>query len=216
MPGCEPGSRPRATPVGGILELISAVLDRASPGRPATLLLHDWGCVFGYEFAARHPERVARVIGVDVGDHNAPAFLDTLATRVKLGVVAYQVWLSLAWFLGGATGDAMTRWMARRRGCPTDPSLIGWRMTYPYAMRWFGVAGGMGGLATVEPRHPTLYLYSRQRAGMFHSRQWLEQLAALPGSAAHEFPTGHWLMSEQPEAFARCVAEWLDAPALAR
>jgi pimeloyl-ACP methyl ester carboxylesterase len=44
---------------------------------------------------------------------------------------------------------------------------------------------------------------------MFHSPQWLAALAARAGCAVHAFPTGHWVMVQQPEAFNRCVREWL-------
>jgi len=54
------------------------------------LLLHDWGCLFGYELAARHPQRVARIIGVDIGDATAPAYLRTLTLGQKLMILTYR------------------------------------------------------------------------------------------------------------------------------
>ena len=72
-------------PLARITALLREVADAVSPGRPVTLLVHDWGCVFGYEFALRHPERVARVIGVDVGDHNSPALQRALTPGQKVG-----------------------------------------------------------------------------------------------------------------------------------
>jgi pimeloyl-ACP methyl ester carboxylesterase len=211
LPGFERGKPARAASVAEILALIDAALDRASPDRPATLVLHDWGCVFGYEYAMRRPERVAGIVGVDVGDHNSRAFLSTLPLKVKLGIVAYQLELAAAWLVGGALGDRIARGMALRRGCPSDPARIGASMCYPYAMRWLGVRGGMKGLALFAPRCPFLYVYSAKRAGMFHSREFLRMLETAPGSAAREFPTGHWVMLDDPAGFDRCVAEWLDA-----
>ena len=206
LPGFELAKPRRAPTFAEVLALIDAVLVRTSPDRPATLVLHDWGCVFGYEYAMRRPDRVARVVGVDVGDHNSRAFLRTLRPRVKLGIVAYQLWLSIAWFV---RSDRMARGMAANRGCPTDPARIGAQMCWPYAMRWLGVRGGMRGLATVAPRCPFLYVYSAKRAGMFHSREFIAKLEASPGSAAVEFPTGHWAMLDDPAGFDRCVAQWL-------
>ena len=40
-----------------MVSFIHEVVITVSPQKPVTLVLHDWGCVFGYEYAAQHPER---------------------------------------------------------------------------------------------------------------------------------------------------------------
>ena len=60
QPGFEPGSPRRMRSLDELMALYAVIIDRVSPGRPVTLLLHDWGCVFGYQYAMRHPARVAR------------------------------------------------------------------------------------------------------------------------------------------------------------
>jgi pimeloyl-ACP methyl ester carboxylesterase len=45
---------------------------------------------------------------------------------------------------------------------------------------------------------------------MFHSPQWLERIAARPGSAVQGFRTGHWVMVDQPEVFNQRVVAWLN------
>ena len=32
----------------------------ARAGQPVVLMVHDWGCVYGYHFAMTHPERVGK------------------------------------------------------------------------------------------------------------------------------------------------------------
>ena len=71
LPGFESG--PSATSLDEMCDVLLAVADRLSPAKPVTLMLHDWGCIFGYQFAMRHPNRVSRVVAVDVGDHNSAA-----------------------------------------------------------------------------------------------------------------------------------------------
>lgn len=122
LPGFEPSSPKRAYPFAQLMEMLEQVV---APEKKVTLLLHDWGCLLGYQFALRHPERVERVIGVDIGD------------------VAYQLWLALAWVLGA---DWMARSMARAIGAPAAPGSVRAQMGYLYAMRWLGVAGGLRGL----------------------------------------------------------------------
>jgi pimeloyl-ACP methyl ester carboxylesterase len=40
---------PRTTSIAQMVELIRTVVENRGRGRPVTLLLHDWGCVFGYQ-----------------------------------------------------------------------------------------------------------------------------------------------------------------------
>lgn len=214
LPGFDPQQPARATALTDMTALFGAIVQAVSPDQPVTLLLHDWGCIFGYEFAARHPDQVERIVAVDIGDHNSAAFASSLTGKAKWQIFSYQCWLAVAWWTGrhihAGLGDRMTRTMAGRLRCPTAPESIGWPMNYPYAMQWFGLMGGFRGAAPVEPAYPLLYLYGERKPFMFHSPQWLERIAARPGSAAQGFRTGHWVMVEQPGAFNQRVRSWLD------
>jgi pimeloyl-ACP methyl ester carboxylesterase len=211
LPGFDTGLPARPTSLDAMCDWLLTVVDQVSPGVPVTLLMHDWGCVFGYEFAARHPGRVSRIVAVDIGDHNSEAMQHALLPSQRLAVFGYQVWLALAWMLRGSLGTYMTRAMARMLHCRTDPAGIGWQMNYPYAMRWFGVAGGLSRAAQVRPACPMLYIYGERKPFMFHSSEWLAQLAARPHSATRGLATGHWVMVQQPDAFNNCVRDWLQA-----
>ena len=207
LPGFESG--PAATSLGDMCQLLRQIVDRISPGQPVTLMLHDWGCIFGYEFAMYHPERVARVVAVDVGDHNSGALLRSWGVKEKLSVVGYQVWLALAWKIGGSLGTRMTRAMARGLRCPTAQENITHKMNYPYAMQWFGTEGGFKGATQIQLPMPLLFVYGERKPFMFHSSKWLAQLAATSGNAVLGLPCGHWVMISRPEAFHARVREWL-------
>lgn len=213
LPGYDTAKPARPMSLDQIVAFIGAVLDAVSPGQAVVLMLHDWGCVFGYQFIARHPERVQRIIGVDIGDTNSGALARSLTLKAKLGVAFYQLWLALAWVLGrhlaAGLGTRMTRWMARTIGCRSDESRMGWQMNYPYYIQWTGAMGSYRGSMRFAPQVPMLYIFGRRKPFMFHSPQWLDQLNALPGCAVREFATGHWVMSHQPQAFNECVREWL-------
>lgn len=217
LPGYDLAQGPRPVSVDGMCELIGAVVDAVSPDAPVTLLLHDWGCFFGYEYAARHPQRVARVVGIDVGDTNSGAYLKSLTGRQKGLIAGYQIWLALAWKLGAllpGLADRMTRFMARSTGCRTPPERMGWQMNYPYAMQWFGAFGGLRGVARVDkvlgPKLPTLFVFGRRKPFMFHSARWLAALGSTPGCQVQGFDAGHWLMLQQPGLFNATVRAWLD------
>ena len=211
LPGFETG--PSATRLDDMCHLLRQIVERISPEHPVTLMLHDWGCVFGYEFAMRHPGCVARVVAVDVGDHNSAALLRQWRAKEKLAVMGYQVWLALAWKLGHhfseKLGTRMTRAMARWLRCPTKPADITCKMNYPYAMQWFGTAGGLKEASQIHLPMPLLFVYGERKPFMFHSTPWLAQVAATPGNAVLGLPCGHWVMVSRPEAFHACVCDWL-------
>lgn len=226
LPGFDLAQPARPTSVARMVQCIDAVLDavlEAVPGAvpgaadvraPVTLLLHDWGCMFGYEYAARRPERVARIVGVDIGDHDSPALKRALGPKGRRMVLGYQLWLALAYKIGGGVGTRMARWMARQLRCRTPAAQIGAQMGYPYAMRWFGTAGGLKSLSPVDRLLcPMLYVYGARKYFMFHSPEWLAQLQARPGCAVQALPTGHWVMRDKPAEFHACVLAWLDAAA---
>jgi pimeloyl-ACP methyl ester carboxylesterase len=211
LPGFEAG--PATTSLDDMCQLLRQIVDRISPDLPVTLMLHDWGCIFGYEFALRHPACVARVVAVDVGDHNSGALLRQWGVKEKLSVMGYQVWLALAWRLGHHfcenLGTRMTRTMARWLRCPSDAGRITYKMNYPYAMQWFGTAGGFQHAAPVQLVMPLLFVYGERKPFMFHSAKWLEKVASTPGSAVQGLPCGHWVMISRPEAFHARVRNWL-------
>ena len=198
LPGFDAGPK-RAYPFNDLVEMLRRVIEQACPGERVTLLLHDWGCFFGYQFAMRHPELVERIVGVDIGDAGSRQHLAEIGVRGKLMLVAYQLWLALAWVVGS---DTMARWMARTIGCRTDPRAIHAQMGYGYAMRWLGVAGGFKGVKVFKPHCPMLYLYGERKPFMFHSRAWLQR-------DGPELPTGHWVMVQKPREFNDAVLAWL-------
>lgn len=216
LPGYDLAQAPRPVSVDTMCALIGEVVQAVSPDEPVTLVLHDWGCFFGYEFAARNQKRVSRVVAADVGDTNSGAYLGQLRAKEKLMIAGYQLWLAVTWKLGAhlpSLATAMTRFMARKIGCRTPRENIGWQMNYPYAMQWLGVYGGLRGVARVDrtfgPKLPTLFIYGKKKPFMFHSQRWVDQLNATPGCGALGLEAGHWMMRQQPEAFNGAVRGWL-------
>ena len=213
LPGFDTDQAPRVVSLAQMTTFIATVVEHVSPERPITLLAHDWGCLFGYEFAAQHPDRVARMVAVDIGDHNSGHFSRSLTAKAKRQVVAYQLPLALIWYVGrhcsARMGDWLTRRVAQGVKSPTPAAHIGWKQNYPYAMVWFGLAGGFKHARKVKPTCPLLFIYGEKKHFMFHSPQWLAQLGSTPGCKVQAFPTGHWVMLEQPQPFVDCVRAWL-------
>jgi pimeloyl-ACP methyl ester carboxylesterase len=210
LPGFDDAQPRRAYTVDEVTGLIRQVIGQLSPDRKVTLMLHDWGCVYGYEFYMRHPGLVARIVGVDIGEPRE--MRRELTPRAKFYILAYQIWLALAWKIGGRLGDGMTRRMARWIRARSDSRHIASRMNYPYYLAWFGGAQSFGRQTRrFKPACPMLFIYGERKPFMFHARGWADALALQPGSRVLGFDTGHWVMRQQPERFNQAAAEWLAA-----
>ncbi|WP_346014504.1 alpha/beta fold hydrolase [Rubrivivax gelatinosus] len=211
LPGFAPGDDGRARSLDEIVATLLAVVDAASPGQPVVLVLHDWGCFFGYRFAERHGDRVRAIVAIDIGgDAGSRANRAEMGWRGQAGALAYQLTLALAWRLGGRAGDAVARALAGAFRAPAageTRAAMGW----PYAVQWFGAAGGFGRPRVFLPQCPMLYVYGTRKPFMFHSRRWLERLQASPGCGVLALDAGHWVMIQQGPALNAAIAGWLDA-----
>ena len=208
VPGFDIAGPKRALTATGLVEFLREVVDRVSPDRPVTLMLHDWGCVHGYEYAMRYPQRVARIVGVDIG--NPRSLAPALSLSQKLMVLGYQSILAVAWKVGGSAGDVVHRKMAHWLGARADPELIHSGMGYPYWNTWFGRGHPENKIQHFMPECPTLFVYGRRKPVMFHTPKWLEWLKnKRPENRVVEFDAGHWLMRQQPDRFNQVVSDWL-------
>ncbi|MCF4172144.1 alpha/beta fold hydrolase [Vibrio sp. McD22-P3] len=208
LPGYEHRQPRQYYDLNTMLMLFDSIIDRISEGKPVTLLLHDWGCVFGYQYAMRNPEKVERIIGVDIGDASSKDL--QLSAKAKVVLLGYQLWLMLAWNLGGKLGDWMTRKMAHVFGAPGEASRIHSGMNYPYHWRWSSAFMRRElGTIPLDIQVPFLFIYGREKVGMFHSKSWQRKMANIEGNKVVGLSTHHWVMAEQPETFNRIVEQWL-------
>lgn len=191
-----------------LTEVFRRIIEHVSPGQPVTLMLHDWGCVFGYEFYNRHPLLVSRIVGVDIG--NPRSLGAALSFSQKLFVLGYQVILALLWKIGGRLGDVLSRKFAKVLGARSEPARIHAGMGYPYWNTWFGRGNPDNKIQQFKPECPMLFIYGRRKPAMFHTPDWLAWLKAKrPENRVVEFDTGHWVMRQQPDRFNEVVSNWL-------
>jgi cis-3-alkyl-4-acyloxetan-2-one decarboxylase len=175
LPGFDAAKARRAYTLDELIGFLKELIERLCPGQKVILMLHDWGCFFGYQFYMRNPEMVSRIIGVDIGDPSSLRRVLTL--RESLLVFAYQNWLALAWVIGARIGDRMTRSLARLARCPSDPAYMSSCMAYPYFMLWHGGRQSYRrhGRRFV-PACPILFVYGRRKAIRLHAKKWTDEL----------------------------------------
>jgi pimeloyl-ACP methyl ester carboxylesterase len=111
---------------------------------------------------------------------------------------------------GGRLGDWMTRFMARRAGCPSDVVHMSSCMAYPYYVVWFGGRESYRHhVRPFVPVCPFLFIYGTRKPIRFHSSRWVQALEADAANQVVAFDTGHWVMLEQPARFNEVVSDWL-------
>jgi cis-3-alkyl-4-acyloxetan-2-one decarboxylase len=187
-------------------EIVGAIADcigEISPGAPVTLIAHDWGAYWGYMVHNRHPDRIDRLVGLDVAPHYRPSPL------AAVGLVLYQSWLWAAFAIGGPLGNAMTRKLAKWARSPQQgASLTAW-MNYPYRNAWLDLASGRLGRATKGywPSVPILFVYGEKKPFHFHSQNWLNHVRSQPTGAVVPLPCDHWV-PRAPE-FSDVLRRWL-------
>lgn len=215
-------------------ELLAATVRAHSPGGAVCLVLHDWGCTWGFLMQRKYPELVKLIVAMDVGPPSyTAAGWRTLPSAIAVGF-AYQYWLLLAYLLNRATtgtvlqqgGQRMADWMARSfarwiRPCLStedQADLQGDRITaeacYPYyyfQTNW-GVRGaGVAAEGSPEPSCPCLFFYGAQKYFPFHTAHWEKHLKSRADCRVVPMKTSHWLQVERPGEVNEAIQWWLGA-----
>jgi pimeloyl-ACP methyl ester carboxylesterase len=213
LPGFDITKPRRSYSLDGTIRFISYVVNSVSQKQKVILMLHDWGCMFGYEYYMRNKQAVSAIIGVDIGDAQSKAVQRSRTLSQRLMVNGYQGTLALAWAIGGPIGNVMTRTMARVLGVPSPKEFISAKMNFPYYIAGAGQAGSYRSLVPFVPQVPMLFVFGARKPFMFHSDAWADKLAQKEGCKVVAFNTDHWPMLRQPERFNQLVMGWLEKPA---
>jgi pimeloyl-ACP methyl ester carboxylesterase len=205
LPGFDKNDHHRYT-FEEIIAFIRQVSETVSPDKKIILMTHDWGCVFGYEFAMRFPEKIEKAIGIDIGDAGSRDFVRELSLAAKLMVFAYQMLLALGFVfkLG-----SLHRFMAKALQARSNISNIHAGMGLPYAMKWLGMNGGMKKQLPMLPDFPFFFAYGIQKPFMFHTKKWTDKILANPANKIQAFDCGHWVMVDKKDEFNETVKNWL-------
>jgi len=212
--------------------VLAATIRREAAGQPLTLVIHDWGCVWGFLAQERCPELVKAVVAMDVGHPSCMASSwRMLPKAVAIGLI-YQYWLASAYSLAHATrgtlletagrsiGDGITRGVVNavralgEKAPSPDSGRITADMGYPY--RFFASGWGVRGVKAWDgmspaPRCPCLFFFGGKKSIQFHGSDWEKHLRSRPDCRVKSIRAGHWLMVEQPEEVNAVMSEWLDA-----
>ena len=227
------GYHPHGYDFTDVAEMLAATVVSENRGDPVNLVLHDWGCVWGFLMQRKYPELVKRIVAMDVGH---PAMFSagwrSLPLAIGLGM-SYQYWLMLAYWANRVTqgthfsvfGSALGDWMARvfvrltrprlAHDGPTEWSRITAAACYPYHFfqsSWGVSFPRVGESKATPPSCPCLFLYGRRKLYHFHTRGWEAGLRARSDCTVTPLPCGHWLPVERPDDVNRAMQSWLASP----
>ncbi|MEC7119288.1 MAG: alpha/beta hydrolase [Pseudomonadota bacterium] len=205
----EQGARSRYS-IDAVAHMLAQVVQTVSPDQPVILLLHDWGCAFGYRFYQQHPERVSRLIGLDIGDAASRAHLKSLKWYQLAMLGTYQLNLAVAWLLPEVLGTSITRGFAKLLQQPTPAEAVHRGMNYPYFQAVFQALSQPIKPFTDVPACPMLFVYAKHKPFMFHSTAWTTRLQQRAGNQVIAMAAGHWMMREQPDQFNQILLDWLN------
>lgn len=199
------------------------LLDERGLTKNLTLVMHDWGGMIGMGFAARHPERVKRIVALNTGAFPLPASKRLPRSLWWGRNTAVGAWLirHRNWFCRKAA-----RWCAAKRPLPPDVeagylapydtpahrvAVLKFVQTIPLAPTDEGydiVSGTAAALAKFRGA-PTLLLWGLKDF-VFDGHFLEEWKRHLPHAEVHTWPDcGHYLLDDAGELAITRVWEFL-------
>ena len=151
-------------------------------------------------FDATYPQYFSQLITMDV-----PGNVEIKGLKGVLYVVAYQVFLMVAFLIGGTVGKKMTKKMCTIfKHHPNYYERIVSAQNYPYYYMWRNrVLAGLKlkkpYLTRYRPSVPTVYLYAQKKPFQFHGPKWcslFEGPSKLENYEMHGMDAGHWFMKK--------------------
>ena len=202
---------------------LEALLDHLGLRENLTLVLHDWGGMIGMAFAARHPDRVRRIIASNTGAFPLPA-----SKRFPWSLwLGRNTWLG-AWLIlrHNAFCRAAAGWCVTRRRLPADVrrmylmpydtpehrvAVLKFVQTIPLkpADPGYDIVSDTAASLHKFRRVPTLLLWG-MRDFVFDRHFLAEWRRQLPHAEVYEWPDcGHYLLEDAGEEVIMRVREFL-------
>jgi len=221
--------RPQGYDFTDAAEILANTIREKCGNKRVILVLHDWGCIWGFLVQYKYPELVQTIVAMDVG---SPADLSSSWKTAPLAIFVgfwYQYLLVMAYLLSrlsaGSRFESMGRtladWIVRKMVkllWPRDrmkTESIEDRITadacYPYF--YFQSRLGICGVGDVErardPTCPCLYFYGTRKPLQFQAGSWLKSLKARSDCKVVAMPAGHWLQVQCAQQVNEIMHTWL-------
>eukprot|EP01064_Diplonema_japonicum_P029424 TRINITY_DN4767_c1_g1_i1.p1 TRINITY_DN4767_c1_g1~~TRINITY_DN4767_c1_g1_i1.p1 ORF type:complete len:317 (+),score=35.19 TRINITY_DN4767_c1_g1_i1:60-1010(+) len=185
---------------------LKMVIENNTTSKKVTLLLHDWGCLWGYTLQAKCPSMVKRIIALDIGGIQEP----DVAT--KLFFLSYQNYNVVAFMLGGLLGGFMNKAflkLANYKSRPLSecPSTLNFPYFHMQKKVWtFNYQQNLYPHRSV----PVAYGHGLLKPVPFHGPSWITELEATQNCETKTFDCDHWIPTHKPEELNAWLLQWLE------
>lgn len=201
---------------------LDALLEHLGVRERVTLIVHDWGGMIGMAYAARHPERIARIVAMNTGAFHLPKSKPfpwpLWLTRTPLGALLVR-------------GFNMFAWTAARVCCKRRPLTPELRAAYtaPYdswthriaTLRFvqdiplrqsdpaYAVVSGVEAALPKFSKTPLLLLFGLK--DFVFDRHFLDEwVRRLPHAEVHRYEDGgHYILEDAAPECIRLIQEFL-------
>lgn len=193
-----------------LVQILATTLLEIQPRGKVTLVSHDWGAYIAYLLEQAYPDRIERLVSMDVGGH-----VGKPRPAAGLMIIAYQWALVFSWMVGGLLpplGNLLSKGVGKIVRVPDrQRDSVRSRFNYPYFYLWLGLLlpwKRNSLLQRYRPQCPVLYLYGKRKPFQFHSDRWLA-LVEQSGGKVIGLDAGHWLQEARASEVNALISEWL-------
>lgn len=200
---------------------VEALLDHLGVTKQVTLIVHDWGGMIGMGYAARHPERIARIVAINTGAFPLPKS-KPLPWTLKLGRnTRLGAWLILQ---KNTFCRAAAKWCVTRKPLPPEVremylkpydspehrlAVLKFVQTIPLSPKdpGYDIVTGVEATLPKFRNTPTLLLWG-MKDFVFDHHFLTDWQRHFPHAESHTWPDcGHYLLEDAgDEALARITA----------
>eukprot|EP01060_Flectonema_neradi_P037189 TRINITY_DN73_c5_g1_i1.p1 TRINITY_DN73_c5_g1~~TRINITY_DN73_c5_g1_i1.p1 ORF type:complete len:307 (+),score=42.10 TRINITY_DN73_c5_g1_i1:61-981(+) len=191
-----------------LTEMANDVVEANSPSKKVIIYAHDFGCTIGYMLQRKYPEKVQRMIALDVGGYSKPDAAGILF------VMSYQFYNLFAWSIGGPAGRFLNTsflTMGKYRARPLSHCVSSLNYLYPKFL-WALATKNMPPFKPFKDI-PVFYGYALKKDVSFHAESFLEGIRASKGGKVCSFNCGHWISVSKPDELNKEVGLWLEQTA---
>lgn len=186
---------PKGADFDVLVERIKVTIDQVNDtNRRVVVVIHDWGSFLGFMLDQKYPGYLSQIISLDIG----------IGTKNTPFQVFYQIFLAIAFLIGGIIGNFMTKIMLSKGFKYSPPWLdrIDSSWNYSYYYLWKKHFQGMldkrkGLLAGYSNSCPVVFLWGTKKPYQFFGKDWIDELGKDPKNEVHAVDSAHWIMVDQ-------------------
>ena len=225
--GCGPSDKPSTEDYPYTLERrvddLDRLLEHCRLGEKVTLVVHDWGGMIGMAWAARHPEKIARLVFLNTAafhlPEGKPVPWQLKLARTPLGAILVR---GLNVFCRGAASDCVTRkplsrdvrdaYLAPYDSWGNRAAVLRFVQDIPLAPEDPGydlISGVAAGLEKFQ-QTPAMICWG-EKDFVFDNDYLREWEKRMPNAAVHRFPDcGHYVLEDATEEILSLVRSFFE------